>query len=328
MEHVAGFRGGRRRGFTLIEMMVVIAILGLLMALILPAVQAAREAARRSACQCNLKQLVIALHNYHSAWDAFPAGYVSGVGGGSIGDPAFGVELGGGWAWGAAVLPFLEQTPLYDAVNFQRPVNAPESRTVRSTALPVFLCPSSPRVGPASFHCPKPAPDLPTDLAASQYLANGGSRHDPAAGVDGGDGVFDRNVARRLADITDGTSNTLMLGERSRRVSDASWVGVVPDGLVPEARLCTDPAWPYQVCGGAFGMVLAYTDLPAGEPNPRIGVNSTRAGQESFWGVHRGGVFFALCDGSVRLLKDTTDPHIFSAAATRGGGEVMSCDCY
>src|SRR3954464_3672724 len=121
----------RRRGFTLIELLVVITIIAILIALLLPAVQAAREAARRARCANHLKQIGLAIHNYHGALGCFPPAYASLVPGRQPTD----LEFGRGWGWGTMVLPFLEQAPLYDAVNFNLPITDPGSQTVRATNL-------------------------------------------------------------------------------------------------------------------------------------------------------------------------------------------------
>src|SRR6185437_888225 len=126
---------GRRAGFTLIELLVVIAIIAVLIALLLPAVQAARESARRAGCQNNLKQIGLAMHNYHSTHDVFPMGYVAWTN----------ADLNAtspGWGWGTAILPTMEQGALYNAANLNLPIEDPTNLTVRLTALGVYTCPT------------------------------------------------------------------------------------------------------------------------------------------------------------------------------------------
>ncbi len=305
--------GGRRRAITLIEMMVVVAILALLMALAMPAVLAAREAARRAQCQGHLKQLVLGQHLYHDAWTAFPPGY--------LGRTIEGAETGPGWAWGALSLPFLEQSALYGGLNMEHSVEAPESQTVRSTTLAVFLCPSEFRTGPAAYHAGRAVPGLPADLAAAQYVGCGGSGPEGGPASDEVDGVFARDASRRMFDVIDGTSNTLMIGERSRGLSDATWAGVVPDGVVTGARHGTDPSWPSPSVGGVFGMVLGFARPPRGATAPILVLDSNQAGHDAFRGIHPGGVNFALCDGSVRFLRNTTRPELLRRLATHRAGD-------
>src|SRR5258708_2555504 len=126
---------GSRRGFTLIELLVVIAVIGVLVGLLLPAVQQAREAARRMSCRNNLKQIGLALHNYHGSHNVFPPGYVSNF-------DASGTDTGPGWGWAAMILPQMEQRPLFDAVNFNTPIEAPSNQTNRLGVVGGFLCPS------------------------------------------------------------------------------------------------------------------------------------------------------------------------------------------
>ncbi len=206
-----------KTGFTLIELLVVLAVVGLLIALLLPAVQAAREAARRIGCQNNLKQIGVALHAYHASLGTLPPAYATKY----LGPQIYGRELGDGWAWGSMVLPWLEQNALHAAINYETPIVDEGNHTVRSTRLAVFLCPSSPDFGATSYHYPKPLPELPADLAPSQYVACAGQ------GSSGrGEGAFGTNSAIPFHAITDGTAQTLMIGERSRNVADATWVGV------------------------------------------------------------------------------------------------------
>lgn len=223
MQNAIRPHSGPRPGITLLESMVIVGVLAVSMALLLPAIRRAREEARRSDCINNLKYLSLALHNYHSAWGAFPSGYNSRLGSATGGADRFGVEMGPGWAWGTLLLPCATYEHVYSATNLQSPVSAPESRTVRSTSMRIFLCPSEARLDPVDFHTGRPVTGLPTDLAASQYVACGGT----SSGLVVGDGMFGRDRCRRIRDVTDGAGNTIMLGERSRVLSDAAWAGVV-----------------------------------------------------------------------------------------------------
>jgi len=149
---------------------VVIAIIGVLIALLLPAVQVARKAARRTQCLNNLKQIGLAMHNYHSALDVFPPGYISNT----QGNQANGQEIGPGWGWGAMILSRMEQSPLYNAVNFNLLTTDPGSQTVRSSSLAAFLCPSNTRGESHPDINNASGSTLVSDLAAGQYVAVAG----------------------------------------------------------------------------------------------------------------------------------------------------------
>src|SRR3954454_4417085 len=199
-----------RPAFTLVELLVVIAIIGVLVALLLPAVQAAREAARRMKCQNNLKQIGLALHNYHDSFGRFPAAYYrawpTSVGS-TFGTP--------GWGWGTMILPRLEQQGLYDAlnVNTTQATGAATMKPLAQTPLQMFRCPSD---------TGKPLNLNRASYATSNYIAVFGALYDQAsigqpvvAGSvpSAGTGMFSANSGVRMAEVSDGLSNTVMIGE-------------------------------------------------------------------------------------------------------------------
>jgi prepilin-type N-terminal cleavage/methylation domain-containing protein len=186
----------RQRGITLIELLVVITIIAILIALLLPAVQAVREAARRPRCANNLTQIGLAMHNYHGAVGGFPPGYVSLVPGHQPTD----LEFGPGWGWGTMVLQFVEQTPLYDAVNFNLRITDPGSQTVRASNLSVYLCPSSDGAGPIRLS--DSSGKLGHRPVARQYVASAG-RFRSRTGRPITTACF-RNSRVGLREITDG----------------------------------------------------------------------------------------------------------------------------
>jgi prepilin-type processing-associated H-X9-DG protein/prepilin-type N-terminal cleavage/methylation domain-containing protein len=306
-------------GFTLIELLVVIAIIAVLIGLLLPAVQSAREAARRVQCANNLKQIGLAMHNYHLSVDVFPPGYVSSTNDGTLG----GVEIGPGWGWGTMILPQLEQRPLFSAINFSVQIIAPSSDTIRQSSLSVFLCPSSTgNSGPVvlfPFGSTSGAMPVVNDLSPGQYVASAG-QFDPGDSAANNNGLFYRNSRIGERDVSDGLSQTLMVGERSRNVADATWVGAIP-----ATQGCTNLNWPIRDCEPANVMVLAHTG-----PSPVqawVDVpNYKGAGADDFWSLHPGGCNFLFCDGSVRFVKETVNPRVFTALSTRAGGEALSAE--
>ena len=300
------------RGFTLIELLVVIAIIAVLVGLLLPAVQSAREAARRAQCSNNLKQVGLAMHGYHSVHNTFPPGYVTAV----VNNPAA-PEIGPGWGWGVMILNQLEQRPLYQGINFNLQITDPGSQTARTPILSVFLCPSNVGSGPVVASS-LTGTVLTTDVSAGQYVASAGQL-EPGEFPDSNNGVFYRNSRNGLRDIIDGSSTTLMIGERSRNVADATWVGAVPTW-----QLCTNPKWAVQECGPASTLVVSHTGTAT---TGSIYVpNSAASMVDDYWSLHPGGCNFLFCDGSVRFIKASVNPQIFSYLSTRAGGEVVSAD--
>ena len=192
-----------RRGFTLIELLVVIAIIAILIALLLPAVQQSREAAQRTQCKNSLKQIGLALHNYHDVHLTFPPGYIARAVGRN--DPAA-AETGPSFAWGTMVLPFLDHGNLFNHFDFNEDGDDAHNLGHGQVILSMFLCPTDP--APARFALPNGI-----ELATSNYVGiygYGNVSMNPGNGT----GVFYRNSAVRIRDITDGTSGTICVGER------------------------------------------------------------------------------------------------------------------
>ncbi len=300
------------RAFTLIELLVVIAIIGVLVALLLPAVQSAREAARRTGCTNNLKQFGLAMHNYHASHETFPPAYITALGA----DPDS-PETGPGWGWGVMILAELEQRPLYNAVNFGLAITDAGSATARTASLAVFLCPSDVGSGRVTVTDGSGRVIL-SDLSAGQYVASAGQL-EPDEYPASNNGVFYRNSRNGLREITDGSSTTMILGERSRNVADATWVGAIPG-----VSLCTNPRWPVRECGPASTMVLSHTGS-AGTGTIYV-PNSKSSMVDDYWSFHPGGCNFLFGDGSVRFIKESVNPAIFSYLSTRAGGEVVGSD--
>ena len=288
----------------------VITIIGVLIALLLPAVQMAREAARRTQCGNNLKQIGLALHNYHEAIGTFPAGYISAVGSGG---PAN--DLGPGWGWAAMLLPYIEQPGLHDQIQFDKDIGDPANAVPRATILSGFLCPSD--GGDKTFT----TASNPVLVAHSNYVGVFGN---PEITVDPGfllpastnpersilhQDMFYRNSGVRMADVTDGSSHTLFVGERSSALAYATWTGSVTGAIVPPQQ--GSPYGPE----GAPVLVLGHTGDSS--DNPPHTPNSPVVHVDDFWSYHPYGANFLFVDGSVHQINDTIDPPTYWASARR-----------
>jgi len=195
-------------------LLVVISIIGILSALLLPAVQSAREAARRTQCENNLKQHGLALSSYVTSTDAFPIGYIAWPNPPGGGAP--------GWAWSAALLPQLEQATTYSALNVNLPIDVAANATVRTSTLAVYVCPSDRNTGP--FTIESQVAGGPIDARTTSYAANGGT-----AGSTQGNGMFWMNKSVRPRDVKDGLSNTFAVGERGSFLVQNAWAGTLGD---------------------------------------------------------------------------------------------------
>ncbi len=293
-----------RRGFTLIELLVVIAIIAILIALLLPAVQQAREAARRTQCRNNLKQLGLAIHNYHDSNNTFPTGgFYQGAGNGT------------GLSWLVAILPFIDQAPLYNSFNF----NAVAYTDATNLALalkpiPGYQCPSSNKlfsansgensggVATSTAHYygimgPTNALNNPRTGQAYPY-SNAVSGH----GGFGRAGILLRQETTRIRDITDGTSQTLMVGEISW--NDANSYRVYTRG-------CDGSP-----CGAIKNIVTGINLTPYNGSNNFNNV--------SFGSQHVGGCHFLMGDGTVQFIGQNIDFGLYVSLSTRDQGETTS----
>ena len=305
--HQPEHRPSRRGAFTLIELLLVITIVGILTGLLLPAVQAARESARRMHCTSNLKQLGLALMSYHDAHGTLPSGYVSNV-------SSAGVETGPGWGWIAMSLPHLEETPLAATLDFRQPIESP-SNINRTQLIQNLLCPSN---ALTELTWPAEARDVdgnPTSLICEvgfcAYVGMVGS----SDASPNGDGLFFRNSRVHLREIADGTSQTIAAGERAYRLGEATWLGAVTGAAMFPDDDEGEIAVPHLKPSSA--MVLSHAGL-GNTPN------SATSEINQFYSLHGDGANFVFADGHVVFLTETIDYSIYRAMATRAGGDVVS----
>jgi prepilin-type N-terminal cleavage/methylation domain-containing protein/prepilin-type processing-associated H-X9-DG protein len=291
-------------GFTLIELLVVIAIIGVLIALLLPAVQKVREAANRTQCQNNLHQIALAMHNYHDSQGSFPSGFRCQT----TDDPN---NTAPGWGWAALLLPYVEGDTLARQINFDLSVGDPANLNARTTVLKLFVCPSDRSTGVYTIldHSGNPL----AEAATNSYAACHGVGPDLDEELDDGNGLFFRNSQVRMADVTDGTSNTIAVGERAALLTQTPWAGAVPFGttrITPGAPTANPGA-----VEEAPTQVLSHVAVHT--------INDPNADPEDFFTPHAGMAMFFFADGSVRPLRTVIALSVLQALATRNGGEVL-----
>ena len=313
-----------RRGFTLIELLVVIAIIAVLIALLLPAVQQAREAARRSQCKNNLKQMGVAFHSYHETVKAFPFAWY-----------ATAAPLNAA-SWGSMLLPYLDQAPLYKKYDFRSlAVTTPASAVgtanvaVISTPLTTFICTSSLSTAPI-YAGAVPAgalPGLPAlawTAANSDYCATTGVMTTygvpPAAPVGNREGVLSFLKACSTADIRDGTSNTFLVGERTGGAT-IFWAGSV---AAPAANQAAGPT-----NGGGWGDALNGEHWISGSlangsgASGPCGINCSNQRGLGYYSFHAGGAHFLMADGRVVFINKSVYAVTFASLITRNNREVV-----
>jgi prepilin-type N-terminal cleavage/methylation domain-containing protein/prepilin-type processing-associated H-X9-DG protein len=286
------FANVRRRGFTLIELLVVIAIIAILIALLLPAVQQAREAARRTQCRSHQKQIGLAIHNYESSLRVLPPGLVGQLN--VAGDDRM-------HSWLTLILPYLDQSPLHAKYDFNVSFDHANNVPVVTTRVPVYLCPSS--------------PDAPIgNYAAGHFAGNGGSQASNTLR----DGVLYPRSAIALRDLTDGTSQTIAAGEiafelggwaRGSMAAGGGGGGSINDFGFSRAVIrfwrCND------TCA-----------KPGLNPQPST-CNSSCELRTQFSSLHEGGAHFTFADGHVAFLSENMDANVLRALLTRAGSESV-----
>jgi prepilin-type N-terminal cleavage/methylation domain-containing protein/prepilin-type processing-associated H-X9-DG protein len=302
-----------RRGFTILELLVVLAVIGVLVALLLPAVQQARETARRMSCGSNLRQVGLALHGYHDLHNCIPPGVLGGVEPTPVGWHA------DGYAWGTYLLPHLESRPLYAKLNPEADIPVFQGYYARhgtirpggETVLAVFRCPSSILPDHAVELGPAPLPPYARGYASSDYKGSRGSNH--------ANGLFNYldfavshgDAPMRFARVTDGLSQTIAIGE-------SSYPGLAGDHW---------PTWIGSASGSSDVMFVARSSTP---------INCVPSFADRFWmnaissdcalSFHPGGAQFLFADGSVHMLPETIDGYVYEALGGRNDGIPVSVE--
>jgi prepilin-type N-terminal cleavage/methylation domain-containing protein len=305
-----------RRGFTLVELLVVIAIIGVLVALLLPAVQAAREAARRSECQNNLKNIALAIHNYHDVIKTLPPGGIT------LGN-CCGTDSHTNWA--IAILPFLEQQNLFDLYDQNVPNEHANNANVRTRLVPTYVCPSD-SSGPFNTLQPASGNGSGLQYMPGSYRAVSGRANitAPLGWMDNSEGSALPHTYRgplhsvwrqinldveKFATITDGTSNTLMIGEYHTRT---------------QPRRRTFWAYTYTSYNQSSVHPASHTYLNnfdrCEQISAQLGLDN-RPCRRAFGSFHPGGASWALCDASARFIASTVDMNLLANMATISGGE-------
>jgi len=351
-----------RAAFTLVELLVVIAIIGVMVGLLLPAVQAAREAARRMQCGDRLKQIGLAMHNYHSVYNRFPTGYysfptTSGMGPSAVRMDSWTWDAGPGWGWAAAILPFMEQAALYERIRTDRPLWDPIHIDAIQTKLPVYLCPSAAGGDDAFVVQDQTGGPLLIDgrtirLGRSHYAVNHGQEScwDECGSEPQGvvfdniytgatrtvnifgdtsrvaDGPFFRNSRTSMSHVTDGSTNTIFAGEHSPKIADKTWVGVIPGAFThPKIRTTENQS-------ESAATLLFVHSGPSGGELDIAGFPIMHPINHPFRHVcqmvsdHPGGGSILMGDGSTRFVSESINQLTFAELSSMNEREVINAD--
>ena len=337
-------RNQRRPGFTLIELLVVIAIIGVLIALLLPAVQAAREAARRTQCVNNFKQMGLAMHNYHDTVGSFPIGRMgSGY--------SYAPQGGQRRTWAFSILPYFEQNNLFNAINFSLQFYERPNTTVIRTPLNVFQCPSdTPSIQEPDTPYPRGKGNIAVNWGNTHFYQDEAGRGSGTWSLSGGPGggnpftgpvggavlfsgaPFKGNVSTSMRDMTDGTSNTILCGEVIMGFNAAGGLYDHRGDVFNDDYNCTmfntytapNSKVPDSMGGDAKGRPWCSYGLVSNVPPCAGGSPPFNASRSR----HPGGVNTLLADGSVRFTKDSINLQAWRGLGSPNGGEVISADSY
>jgi prepilin-type N-terminal cleavage/methylation domain-containing protein/prepilin-type processing-associated H-X9-DG protein len=313
-----------RRGFTLIELLVVIAILAVLIALLLPAVQQAREAARRTSCKSKLKQVCLAMHNYHGTHGSFPPFFINGPG-----NPSRIADTNKGANWLVSLLPYLDQDPIYNQWRFDLNAN---QNSMRSEELAILKCPSDP-YGTGNF-CSYAG----GGWARGNYGMNVSPCQHGTIGSGPLGGVGGANFVVRIRDITDGTSNTVAVDELRAGLNEndlrGSWA--IPGLGSGTAAMFNDASVPNNKLGRSDDMENCAVSGLFNDGSRGMGCfDSSTTSQMTARSMHTGGFQVGMADGSVRFVSDNIEfkstPNgcgapprgVWQAIHTRAGDEVV-----
>lgn len=308
---------GSKRGFTLIELLVVIAIIAVLIALLLPAVQQAREAARRSQCKNNLKQLGLALHNYHDNFNRFPSTIFSTA--------AWSGEEKGTYL--VQILPYVDQAPLYNKINFRAPnidgQTDPTTGTLfRSMIIPVYVCPTDTSPNPwgdrakTNYAASMGNQAMPSASGCTPYQGNdfgtGPAGHGNTPDPNQISGPFSRvNYGAKIAELTDGTSNIIMMGEIRPNCGDHTVNGWYHFNA------------PWVATTGPINFPISCYGEPAVPSATACNATNAWNTTQAFKSKHVGGCHFVLGDGAVRFISENINYLTYQALGDRRDGRVV-----